>query len=138
MTALRWERSHGEPDQEPTTIPRSGDPPAVAAAAAGPGAGEAAVHGGVAANTPPLREGEASAWEWLVHPEGGGQPEELSDLLRALDDSPELRSAALLRSIERFRDALAQLPVSAPVETPVQVCAGDVVSMLRAVLSRLR
>ena len=138
---LVWSRSHGEIEEPMTlSIPRSGDPPAPAAAGVGPGAGEAAVvDGGVtAANAPPLREGETSAWEWLVHPDGGGQPVDLEELIRLLDESPEMRSAALLRSIERFRDALTQLPTSAPVETPVTICAGDLVPLLRAVLSRLR
>ena len=138
---LVWSRSHGELEEPMTlTIPRSGDPPAPAAAGAGPGAGEAAVvDGGVtAANAPPLREGESSAWEWMVHPDGGGHPVDLADLIKLLDESPEMRSAALLRGIERFRDALTRLPVSAPVETPVVVCAGDLVPLLRAVMARLR
>ena len=139
MTELQWSRSHGDCDPfETFTFPRHGDPPAPAAAGVGPGAGEAAVHGGVAAITPPLREGETSAWEWLVHPDGGGQPIDLADLIKLLDESPEMRSASLLRALERFRDVLDRLPVSAPVETPVEVCAGDLVPLLRAVMSRLR
>lgn len=46
---LCWDRSHGE-------IEGQGDPPTVAAAAAGPGPGEAAVYGGVAANAPLSRQ----------------------------------------------------------------------------------
>ena len=138
---LRWSRTHGDDEVvETLTIPRSGDPPAGSALPVGPGAGEAAAVGGgvTAANAPPLREGESSAWEWMVHPDGGGHPVDLADLIKLLDESPEMRSAALLRGIERFRDALTQLPVSASVETPVEVCAGDLVPLLRAVMARLR
>ena len=141
MTELQWSRSHGDSDPvETLTIPRSGDPPAVAAAAAGPGAGEAAaVDGGVtAAKTPPLEPWEQSAWELLVEPEGACQPQDLADLVRVLDESPELRSAALLRSLERARDVLERLPGHSPADTPVELYAGDVLSMLRSLLSRLR
>ena len=134
--------SHGDwlTDGATFTVPRSGDPPSVAAATAGPGAPwEEAVHGGVAAESlPPLRDGEESIWDLLTQPDGCGHPQDLSDLLTALAASPELRSAALLRALERFRDALDQLPGHTPLEQPVTIAAADLMVLVRALLGRLR
>ena len=113
VTPLQWERSHGEVDPSPEVlvepaaepIPEPeehpaalGDPPSVAAATAGPGAGEAELTGASAPMPcPSLLDHEASIWALLTQPDGHGQPQDLSDLLTVLAASPELRSAALLR-----------------------------------------
>jgi hypothetical protein len=134
-------RSHGEPfNAETFTIPRSGDPPSVAAATAGPGAHwEEAAHGGVAAEPlPPLLDHESSIWDLLTQPDGHGAPQDLSDLLMALAASPELRSAALLRGMERFRDVLDQLPGHTPLDQPITIAACDLLVLTRALLGRLR
>lgn len=138
MTNLQGYRSHGEPFEETTTFPRSGDPPAVAAAAVGPGAnGDEAVHGGVAANS--LPDGELSGWDLLVVPDGScTAPNDLQELVEALAAGPEFRSAALLRAMERFRDALDHLPGHTKLETMVKVPAGDLLVLTRALLQRLR
>lgn len=154
VTPLDWERSHGEVDPSPEVlvepaaepIPEPeehpaalGDPPSVAAATAGPGAGEAEPSGAsVPMPCPPLLDHEASIWALLTQPDGHGQPQDLSDLLTVLAASPELRSAALLRSMERFRDQLDQLPGRAPLDQPVTIAAADLMVLTRALLGRLR
>ena len=55
-----------------------------------------------------------------------------------LQRSQRLRSAALLRSMERFRDQLDQLPGRAPLEQPVTIAAADLMVLVRALLGRLR
>ena len=87
---------------------------------------------------PPLLDHEASIWALLTQPDGHGQPQDLSDLLTVLAASPELRSAALLRSMERFRDQLDRLPGRAPLEQPVTIAAADLMVLTRALLGRLR
>ena len=153
VTPLDWDRSHGEVDPpspevsaEPEPIPEPeehpaalGDPPSVAAATAGPGAGEAEPSGAsVPMPCPPLLDHEASIWALLAQPDGHSQPQDLSDLLTVLAASPELRSAALLRSMERFRDQLDQLPGRAPLDQPITIAAADLMVLTRALLGRLR
>jgi len=133
--------SHGDwLDSGTISFPRSGDPPSTGTPVAGPGGnGEEAVHGGVAAKSlPPLRDGEESIWDLLTQPDGLGQPADLADLLAVLAASPELRSAALLRSLERFRDQLDQLPGHTPLDQPITIAACDLLVLTRALLGRLR
>ena len=133
--------SHGDwLDAGTISFPRSGDPPSVAAATAGPGGnGEAELAGASAPlPCPSLLDHEASVWEQLIEPEGHGEPQDLSDLLTVLAASPELRSAALLRSMERFRDQLDQLPGHTPLEQPITIAAADLTVLVRALLGRLR
>ena len=86
-----------------------------------------------------IQEGSAplaSAWDVLA-----GQPECESDLLdymRQLDESPELRSAATLRSLDRLRDALERIPESAQLGDPVTIRLQDALLIARQMLSRLR
>ena len=87
---------------------------------------------------PDWREFQESAWGRLTATIDGGQPESLGELIDALNESPELRSAALLRSMERFRECLDGLPSDTPLEAPQELPAGDVLVLVRAVMSRLR
>ena len=84
------------------------------------------------------REFQESAWDRLTATIDGGQPETLEELIDGLNDSAELRSAALLRSMERFRDCLDGLPADTPLEAPQELPAGDVLVLVRALMSRLR
>ena len=52
--------------------------------------------------------------------------------------SPELRSAATLRSLDRLRDALEAVPESAALSDPVVLRVQDAVLLARQLLSRLR
>lgn len=78
----------------------------------------------------------ASCWDCLA-----GQPECLSEVLdhiQRLEESPELRSAATLRSLDRLRDQLERIPESASLNDPVVLRLGDVLVIARQMLSRLR
>ena len=86
---------------------------------------------------PKLHDFEPSVWEWLSAPDGG-QPVSIADLIRALETHPEFRSAALLRSIDRVRDCLDQLPTHTDIDAPQEVWAGDLVVLIRALLTRFR
>ena len=131
--------SHGDwlTDDATFTIPRRADPPSASGGVA-LGADDTATSSGGVAGGFTLREGEASIWGLLTQPDGCAQPQDLSDLLTALAVSPELRSAALLRGLERFRDQLDQLPGHTPLEQPVTVAAADLMVLVRALLGRLR
>ena len=133
--------SHGDwLDAGTISFPRSGDPPSIVSAGAGPGGNGEAEPSGASAPMPcpSLLDHEASIWALLTQPEGHGEPQDLSDLLTVLAASPELRSAALLRSMERFRDQLDRLPGRAPLEQPVTIAAADLMVLVRALLGRLR
>ena len=133
--------SHGDwLDAGTISFPRSGDPPSTGTPVAGPdGSGEAELAGASAPlPCPSLLDHEASIWALLTQPDGHGQPQDLSDLLTVLAASPELRSAALLRSMERFRDQLDRLPGRAPLDQPVTIAAADLMVLTRALLGRLR
>ena len=86
---------------------------------------------------PALLEFEESVWQWLTAPVGG-QPDTLQEMMTALEQSPEFRSAAFLRSIDRLRDSLDQLPTHTPLDAPQEVLAGDLLVVVRALLTRLR
>ena len=106
--------------------------PAGLVAQAGPGDGVAKPLTGASAAQPVI----ASAWDVLA-----GQADCQSDLLdyiQQLEDSPELRSAATLRSLDRMRDALELVPEHAGLGDPVVLRAQDVVLIARQMLSRLR
>ena len=83
------------------------------------------------------REFQESALDRLTATIDGGQPETLEELIDGLNDSAELRSAALLRSMERFRDCLDGLPADTPLEAPQELPEGDVLVLVRALMSRL-
>jgi hypothetical protein len=136
---LQGYRSHGEPfELESITIPRSADPPAPGGVGIN-SAGASAADTGGGGGSFTLRDGELSCWDLLVTPDGcNAAPSDLQELVEALAASPEFRSAALLRSMERFRDALDQLPGHTALETMVKVPAGDLLVLTRALLQRLR
>ena len=81
---------------------------------------------------------QETAWGRLTATIDGGEPSNAGGADDALNESAELRSAALLRSMERFRDCLDGLPSDTPLEAPQQLPAGDVLVLVRAVMSRLR
>jgi len=147
VTDLQWARSHGEVDAgarsapetvQTLTFPRQADPPLDGGA--GTSAGDLAAAGGCSGFPIPesLHPDQQSLWALLIQPEGHGEPQDLGDLLQVLASSGEFRSAALLRSMERLRDSLDQLPPHAPLDQPVMVAAADLLVLTRALLSRLR
>jgi len=73
----------------------------------------------------------------LVEPDGG-LPDNLGDLADSLDACPELRSASPQRASERFRNQLDAMSLDAPLDAPVTVLAGDLLTLTKAVMSRLR
>ena len=78
----------------------------------------------------------ASAWDCIC-----SQPETLSDLLEfvnELDEKPDLRAAAFLRSVGRLRDEIDRIPEHAPMDSPVVLKLQDAVVLARALLSRFR
>lgn len=121
------------------TIHRQADPP-TSDGGTGTSAGDCAAGGGTSgfSNPESLHPDQQSLWALLTQPEGHGEPQDLGDLLQMLASSGELRSAALLRSMERFRDQLDQLPPHAPLDQPVTVAAADLLVLARALMSRLR
>ena len=133
MTQLKWSRSHGDSDPvETLVIPRSGDPPAVAAAAAGPGAsGEDATGGGAGGQSLPLDP----VWVRMIE---AGDPMDLADHMTAMAENPSLRAAALLRALERSRDLLEGIDSNAPLDLPVTIPVADLVSLTQLALARLR
>ena len=130
--------SHGDWLTDNTiTFPRRADPP-TASGGVGTSADDTAISSGGVAGGFTLRDHESSIWDLLTQPDGHGHPQDLADLLAVLAASPELRSAALLRGLERFRDQLDRLPGHTPLEQPVTVTACDLLVLVRALLGRLR
>ena len=77
-----------------------------------------------------------SAWD-----EVAGQSEfatDLQDYLAAMNDSPELRSAALLQAMTRLRDGLDRIPADADLDAPVTLPLRDAVLIARRLLTPLR
>jgi hypothetical protein len=135
---LAGDRSHGE-DWESITFPRRADPPPASGGVGNFGADATAADTGGGVGSFTLRDGELSGWDLLVMPDGcNAAPTDLQELVEALAAGPEFRSAALLRAMERFRDALDQLPGHTPIETGVTVAAADLLVLVRALLGRLR
>ena len=78
----------------------------------------------------------ASAWDVLA-----GQPDcvtDLQDYLKDLDENPDLRAAATLRSMSRLRAELEKVPESCGLGDPVVLRVQDAVLLARQLLSRLR
>ena len=78
----------------------------------------------------------ASAWDVLC-----GQPEcitDLGDYLKDIDENPDLRAAATLRSMSRLRAELQKVPESCGLGDPVVLRVQDVALLARQLLSRLR
>ena len=77
-----------------------------------------------------------TAWDAVA-----GQSEFMTDLneyLAAMEESPELRSAALLQAMTRLRDALDQIPEDTDLEAPVSLSVRDAVLIARRLLTPLR
>ena len=78
----------------------------------------------------------ATAWDVLA-----GQPEcitDLQDFLRDIDENPNLRSAATLRSLGRLRAELEKVPETCGLSDPVVLKVQDVVLLARQLMQRLR
>ena len=109
------------------------DPPAVEAIG-GNGDDRAPVEsadtgGGVGLN-------HATAWDVLA---GRAQcVTDLQDFLHNLNESPDLRAAATLRSLTRIRSELERLPEDCELGDPVVLKAQDVILIARQLMSRLR
>ena len=121
----------------------SGDPPAgreSVTTAAGPGGMvDGRSDGGVAAAPLPPSEYEPSAWLELVSSfTEGGALETVNDLIDALGASPELRSAASLRTLDRLRDAMDGMSGGTNLDAKVEIKVTDLVTATRALLTRLR
>ena len=79
---------------------------------------------------------QATVWDCMA-----GKAEiisEVQEYLKELDDSPELRAAATLRSMTRIRSELERIPETAALGDPVQLRLQDVMVLARQLLSRLR
>ena len=79
---------------------------------------------------------QATVWDCMA-----GKAEiisEVQEYLKELDDSPELRAAATLRSMTRIRSELERIPETAALGDPVQLRLQDVMVLTRQLLSRLR
>ncbi|KZR92377.1 hypothetical protein MITS9509_01364 [Synechococcus sp. MIT S9509] len=79
-----------------------------------------------------------NAWETMVAPDGHGHPEDVGELLRCLEEAPDVRSAALMSALERARKELVRTPTHTLIDTPVQIPIADLIAMTRALMSRLR
>ena len=83
-----------------------------------------------------LLEGDSTAWDVVAN--ANDTLSELGQFLEDLNDNPTLRSAATLRSLDRFRDALDRLHADADLNQPVELRLQDVALVARSMLSRLR
>ena len=84
----------------------------------------------------PPNEFEASAWDVVAN--AANDLSELGEFLEETDANPTLRSAATLRSLDRFRDALDRMPAEADLNQTVELRVQDVALVARSMLSRLR
>ena len=78
----------------------------------------------------------ATAWDALA-----GQGDLISDLrdyLKEIDENPDLRAAATLRSLGRIRAELDRIPETCGLGDPVVLKVQDVVLLARQLMSRLR
>ena len=78
----------------------------------------------------------ATAWDALA-----GQGELISDLrdfLKDIDENPDLRAAATLRTLSRIRAELDRIPETCQLGDPVQLRVQDVLLVMRQLMSRLR
>ena len=78
----------------------------------------------------------ATVWDCMA-----GKAEVISeteDFLTELDESPDLRAAATLRSLSRIRSELERVPETAALSDPVELRLQDVLVLTRQLMSRLR
>lgn len=70
-----------------------------------------------------------------------GKPELMTDLkqfMEELDESPDLRAAATLRTLSRIRGEMERMPETSNLGDPVVLQLQDVAVLMRQMLSRLR
>ena len=79
---------------------------------------------------------DGSAWDVVAN--AADTLSELGEFLEETDTNATLRSAATLRSLDRFRDALDRLPADADLNQTVELRVQDVALVARSMLSRLR
>ena len=84
-----------------------------------------------------LREGEDSAWGLVCGIEQFS-PDDLQTQADCMNERPELRSSALLAALCRAQAVLAQMPIDAHPAELVGVPAGDLLTMVTALMQRLR
>ena len=63
---------------------------------------------------------------------------DLNEYLAAMEESPELRSAALLQAMTRLRTELDRIPETASLNDPVTLTVRDAVLIARRLLTPLR
>lgn len=63
---------------------------------------------------------------------------DLREFCELLNDSPDLRATAVLRSLERVRRELESCPDDSPLTSPIQLTLQDTMTLARALLQRLR
>ena len=63
---------------------------------------------------------------------------DVQDFLKELDENPDLRAAATLRTLARIRTELERTPETCQLGDPIQMRLQDVLVVARAMLSRLR
>ena len=63
---------------------------------------------------------------------------DLLDFLKEIDENPDLRAAAFLRSLGRLRDEIDRVPEEAPMDSPVVLKLQDATVLARALMSRFR
>ena len=130
-------RSHGEPfNAETFCIARRADPP-TASGGVGTSADESAISNGGVAGGFTLRDGEDSAWGLVCGIEQFS-PDDLQTQADCMNERPELRSSALLAALCRAQAVLAQTPVDADPAALVGIPAGDLLTMVTALMQRLR
>ena len=137
MTRLAWSRSHGEPEEiETMVIPmRSGDPPSVAAATAGPGAnGEAVVSGGATAES--LPDG-TTLWDLVVGDEGS-IASGVAAGLQQIAEQPGRLASARLKALAELQAVLRSHSNGIDWEQSIHVPAGDLVLVLQLAMQRLQ
>ena len=108
------------------------DPPQTLDGGVGIGTDALATDGGISGFTNRV----ATAWDVLA-----GRPEcvtDLQDFLNDLNESPDLRAAATLRSLTRIRTELERIPEHCELSDPVVLKVQDVVLLARQLMSRLR
>ena len=110
------------------------DPPATALGGVAERAPDAHAVGG---NGFPL-EPTPTATVWDAF---SGRPDcsnDTTDFLEQLDAEPRLRSAAMLRSLGRFREALEALPEQSPLDAQVCVSLQDALVLMTQLMQKLR
>ena len=63
---------------------------------------------------------------------------DLQEFLKEIEENPELRAAAFLRSLGRLRDEIDRIPEDAALNSPVVLSLQDSTVLVRALLSRFR